>query len=270
MSPNPYTIEHFWREIYARTGLSEERVPPRDLSHLLDQAQRFIFNAMTEEELHEFVRPVELDLDINDGYYAADGDMVAVELKGTDNSKYYGSDGDYIDSEGSLARELGDVIAVAFAEDRDDDGIRLHYGEKVPFEEMARYNTEDSFDYYIDQAEQGYKWCYAGGKLYLWPRDHVETGNGSANNLRIWASWYPERFIDGLGLTKSEWTNDAINCEMPSKYFPLMTDWVVRKLLVATGNADLLQAAMQDTQIGIQTSREKAAAGEAGPWIGQK
>jgi hypothetical protein len=268
MSDTYLPIETFWQEIYARTGLSEEKVTPRQLSILLDQGQRHLCNVLGVEEMPELVTPVELSVADGGDYVDTHGDLLTVAIKGP-TGFYYLND-PYLDSGGSLSPEVHDVIAVAFAEEGGGETTVLHYGNRVTFEEMARRNDDDAADYYVDQAEQGYKWCFADGKLYLWPLDNLEYDIGSTDNMRLWISWYPERFLGSDDRLKTAFVNDSLECELPSRYLPMLTDWVVRKLLIASGNADLVQAAMQDTQMGIMASREKAAKEEAGPWTGQK
>ena len=264
-----YSIEWFWDQMYAKMGASPEAIPPRTLSHFLDQAQRSIVQRTRPEDLPDLTRIMPLRASSNQDPYSISDNAAKIDLtgyfgqihfEGSEHKSYYetpaaGGNPNYLFRE---LRTVEDVI-VGVVTDAGEAGeaIVYHRGRKLSHPEASLYMSGDfGGSYYNEQFNEDYRWTRMGDYLYIFGSSWLGAVTPTGNTLKVICSFFPERFLDHNGDLKTLWMNDGQECELPSQYWPEMVDLAVQRLLSTRSGASGMQIETQTDLLGAAKAEE--------------
>ncbi len=297
-------IEDFWSDIYSRVDKDEGEIPPRQISILLDQSQRQLMMIVDSEFLgelggtYDFVSLQDLEEAIG-GYEMGEQTISQFKAIGIDGmfwgSGPYDDLGSYAWPEGqTLKPELFRIVGVQFTpkylRELNDlsAGVGLFSADESSWREIRNIsgagsgNILQGDDFYervtptldLLQGEHAttegtynverdlqLKWAIFGENLITWPV--VDTL--AAVPMRVWAIFYPERFLDMNGEIKTSFANDRDQCQMPSRFWPVMIEWVISRVkALGTGDQasamsmrDVLQALNLGDELSVRSEKDR-------------
>jgi len=262
-------IEWFWDQMYQKVGTQPKDIPPRILSHFLDQAQRGIVQRLKPTDLPRLNILTGFKAATAGDAYSIDGNAAKIDIGGENGIFHQTAGGDYIryqDDGTNLKRELRSIEEVAVSivtnpgeagPDPPAESIVYHRARKLSVPELGLYLSNDyGGSYYNTQYNEDYRWIHQGSDLLVFSSGWLQATTPTGNTLKILGSFFPERFLNDDGDLKTKWLNDSKECELPSEFWPEMVDLAVQKLMASRSGASGMQLESQTDLLGATKAEE--------------